>query len=453
MRSDVLASGYLPELGPLYAGKVRDNHVVGDKRVLVATDRISAFDRVLPALIPEKGAVLNAIAMWWFEQTQDVVPNHVIDWPDPNVIVARQAKVFPIEMVVRGYITGSAWEDLQTGQFEEKYGFKITAQRVAGGRLVKNCKLKEPIITPTTKAHSGHDEPLTPEAAQELLGRFYKTLVGKALALYERGAQIAQERGLILVDTKYEFGEHDGKILLVDEVHTPDSSRYWHAHAYKPGREMVELSKQFVRDIVKKTELTSGDIRETSRRYIALYEQLTGQKWQTRRDGTPIGERVVNNLIRRGYIKGGYVQIIAGSEQDDWHVQALKQELEARKIPHGRAVASAHKNTRELLDLIAMLNQSIEPVVAITVAGGSDALSGVVAHHAQFPVIACPPYKDELSYLLHVHSTLQMPSDVPVLFCKRPGNAVLAAERILSSHNPLFRAQRETVQLFAQKLL
>ncbi|OGF52872.1 MAG: hypothetical protein A2Z21_04230 [Candidatus Fraserbacteria bacterium RBG_16_55_9] len=438
MRSDVLASGYLPELGPLHPGKVRDNHVVGNRRVLVATDRISAFDQVLNVLIPEKGAVLNAIAMWWFEQTEEIVPNHVIDWPDPNVLIARQAKVFPIEMVVRGYITGSAWEDLQTGKFEQKYGFKITRQKVAGGKLVRNCRLKEPIVTPTTKAHTGHDLPLTPEGARKLIGKVYDRLLDKAVALYERGAELGQKHGLILVDTKYEFGGLEGKILLVDEVHTPDSSRYWFAEDYEAGRDMEELSKQFVRDIVKKTDLTDRDVAETSRRYIRLYEQLTRQKWQKRTEDYPIHQRVVNNLIRKGYIRGGFVQILAGSEKDDWHVEALEEELKSRKIPYEPKVASAHKNTREVLELVDMLNRSIEPVVAITVAGGSDALSGVVAHHAHFPVIACPPYKDELSYSVNVHSTLQMPSQVPVLFCKRPGNAVLAAERILSTHNPLF---------------
>jgi len=441
MKSNVLATGYLPELGPLHPGKVRDNHVVGQKRVLVATDRISAFDRVLNVLIPEKGAVLNAIAMWWFQQTEEVVPNHVMDWPDPNVIVAREAKVFPVEMVVRGYITGSAWEDLKTGKLEEKYGLKITAQNVVGGRLVQNCKLKEPVITPTTKAHTGHDLPLTQEGARELVGKMYSKLVEKAVALYERGAQLAEERGLILVDTKYEFGELNGEILLVDEVHTPDSSRYWYANDYKPGKEMVELSKQFVRDIIKKSDLTKRDVAETSRRYIELYERLTERKWQSLQDGIPIQQRVVNNLVRKGYIHGGFVQILAGSEKDGWHIEALQHELQACKIPHAHRVTSAHKQTGELLDLIEILNRSIEPVVAITVAGGSDALSGVVAHHARFPVIACPPYKDELSYFVNVHSTLQMPSDVPLLFCKRPGNAVLAAERILSSYNPLFASR------------
>ncbi len=439
---DVLAHGYLPELGELIEGKVRDNHVSGDKRFLVATDRISVFDRVLPVLIPDKGAILNAIAMWWFEQTKEIVSNHVIDWPDPNVIVAKQAEVFPVEVVVRGYLTGSAWRDVESGEFERKYGFAITPSLVEGGKLVKNCKLKEPIVTPTTKAHAGHDEPLTHEQAQKLVGDVWDMLIDKALKLYEHGAQLAEERGLILVDTKYEFGQLNGEILLVDEVHTPDSSRYWLKDEYAPGQEMVELSKQFVRDLVQKAsdELTAQDVEETHRRYVELYERITGESWRSPSSEVSIQQRVVSNLVRKGYLAGGYVQILAGSAKDDAHVERLVAELETRKIPHGHRVLSAHKNTHELLAFLETLNKSIEPVVIITVAGGSDALSGVVAHHSKFPVIACPPYRDELDYLINVHSSLQMPSDVPALFCKRPGNAVLAAERILSVANPQFAA-------------
>ncbi len=442
MMSDVLASGYLPELGDLHQGKVRDNHIVGAKRVLVATDRISAFDRVLPQLIPQKGAVLNAIAMWFFEKTKDIVPNHVIDWPDPNVIVARQCKAFPIEMVVRGYLTGSAWEDIQSGKFEAKYGFKISSEMIEGGKLVKNCKLKEPIVTPTTKAHEGHDIALKAANARELIGDAYDELVERSLKLYEQGAQMAAERGLILVDTKYEFGALNGEIILIDEANTPDSSRYWYADEYKPDRDVEELSKQFVRDIVKKSELTESDVAETSRRYITLYERLTGQKWVAGNEA-PIQQRIVNNLIRKKYITGGFVQIIAGSEKDDFFVKELMGALKERKIPHGHVVCSAHKKTRELLSLIDTLNKSIEPVVAITVAGGSDALSGVVAHHLKFPVIACPPHKDQLDYLVNIHSILQMPSQIPSMLIRRPENAVLAAERILSLNNPYFARRLE----------
>lgn len=429
---NVLGSGYLPELGgEFYQGKVRDNHIVGEKRILVATDRISAFDRVLPVLIPQKGAILNALAVWSFRKTKDIVQNHLLDWPDPNVIVARQAEPFPLEIVVRGYLTGSAWEDIDHGEFEDKYGFPITEEMVEG-RLERNCKLKKPIVTPTTKSIAGHDLPLTAEKARELVGDIYDKLAEISRRLYERGVKIAEERGLILVDTKYEFGELEGEIILIDEVHTPDSSRYWLAEEYRPGGEMVELSKQFVREIVRESELTAEQVLETSRRYIELYERLTGEQWEA--DELPIKQRMIHNLVKKNYIKGGFVQVIAGSKKDSWFVKELKGELEARGIPHGHAVYSAHKNTKELLGFIDLLNKSAEPLVAITVAGGSDVLSGVVAHRLRFPVIACPPYKDKVDYLVNIHSVLQVPSETPVLATTRPGNAAQAAERILKMH-------------------
>lgn len=442
MRSKVLASGYFPELGKLHAGKVRDSHVIGDRRVLVSSDRISAFDSVLNRLIPEKGAILNAIALWWFEQLEEIVPNHVISSPDPNVVVGHQAEVVPIELVVRGYLTGSAWKEIQAGSFVDKYGFEITPDMIEGGKLEKNCRLNTPIITPTTKAHSGHDEPLTREQANGVVGSDYETISKLALKIFERGSELALERGLILVDTKYEFGKLNGQLILVDEVHTPDSSRYWTANEYKSGQEMEELSKQFVRDIVETGDLSESDVQETSKRYIALYEQMTGTEWSTTNREVAVEQRVLNNLIREGLINGGFVQIIAGSEVDDWHVQKIQDELNKLMIPHGHYVCSAHKKPVELLDFLADLNQSIEPVVAITVAGGSDALSGVVGHHAKFPVIACPPYKDSSDYAVNVHSSLQMPSLVPALYCKRPVNAALAAERILESNNPLFAERK-----------
>lgn len=438
----MLGSGYFPELGKFYRGKVRDNHVSNGRRVLVATDRVSAYDRILDALVPEKGAVLNAIAMWWFEQMEEIVPHHVIDWPDPNVLVARETRAIPVEMVVRGYLSGSAWRDVESGEFAAHYGVSVSPDDVEGGQLLRNCKLKQPIVTPTAKARTGHDEPLTPEGAREMSGELYDEMVETALRLYRRGAELAQERGLILVDTKYEFGVLDGTLILIDEIHTPDSSRYWLSDRYAPGRAMEELSKQFVRDIVADAELSRADVEETRHRYTALYERLTGRTWEPRReDRGAIQQRIVNNLVRQGYIVGGYVHIVAGSSEDDWHVEKLVSELEALGIPLGHEVASAHKSTRELVDLVQRLNQSVEPVVLITVAGGSDALSGVAAHQARFPVIACPPYDDELSYLINVHSTVQVPSEVPVLFCKRPANAVLAAERILASLNPLFETR------------
>lgn len=452
VREDTLPHGYLPELGQdFYPGKVRDNHIYKDKRILVATDRISAFDRVLDRLIPQKGAILNAIAMWFFERCEDIIENHVIDWPDPNVIVAKEADPFPLEMVVRGYLTGSAWEDVKSGTFEKKYGFKIKKEMVEG-KLAKNCKLTRPIVTPTTKAKEGHDLAVTEEGAKEVVGDVYDELREKSLRLFERGTELARDMGLILVDTKYEFGNFKGDLILIDEVHTPDSSRYWREEDYRAGPEPEELSKQFVRDIVIEKELTDKQVKETTDRYIRLYEKLCGVKWpnlqgpkskltmnQKELGYGPIRERIVKNLAQSGYIKGGFVQIIAGSKTDHWFVNQLTESLKERKIPYGAKVLSAHKNTGKLLSYLKQLNKSIEPVVAVTVAGNSDALSGVVAHHLNFPTIACPPHKDNIDYLINIHSGLQMPSLVPSMLVRKPANVSLACERILSLNNTAFR--------------
>lgn len=331
---------------------------------------------------------------------------------------------------MRGYLTGSAWRDIESKDFEKKYGFAITSSMVEGGKLVRNCKLKEPIVTPTTKARTGHDEPLTPEQARGLVGEAWEVLVEKALKLYERGAQFAEERGLILVDTKYEFGKLNGEVLLVDEVHTPDSSRYWYAEEYVPGGEMVELSKQFVRDLVQKApftagkahpgdELTERDVGETRRRYVELYERLTGNQWQSPPQEIPIAQRIVNNLIDRGYIQGGYVQILSASEGDE-RAQQLKKELKALKIPYGAC--------GEASELIERLNKSIEPVVMVVM---EESLLEA-ACQARFSVIACLP---------SVPPSL-MESAEPWLLCRSPVQAGQAAERILASANPLFAERR-----------
>ncbi len=273
-------------LGPVTRGKVRDIYRPGDVRVLVASDRISAFDRVL-GTIPLKGQVLNQLAAFWFENTADIVENHVLDVPHPNATVCREAEPLPVEVVVRGYITGvtstSLWTQYAAG-VDRPYGLDLPQG------LKKNDPLPEPVITPTTKAERGeHDVPTT-EAEIVSTGMVsaerWAEVRSVALALYERGRAIAASAGLILVDTKYEFGIIDGRLTLIDEVHTPDSSRYWLADSYDERRAPKSLDKEHVRSWLKSVGY-SGDgpsppipdalAVELSLRYIQTYEQLTGQ--------------------------------------------------------------------------------------------------------------------------------------------------------------------------------
>ncbi|MEL7432533.1 MAG: phosphoribosylaminoimidazolesuccinocarboxamide synthase [Chloroflexota bacterium] len=271
-------------LGEKIQGKVRDSYVKGNQRILVATDRISAFDSIL-GQIPYRGQVLNQLSAWWFVQTQDIIGNHMLDVPDPNVMVCREAETLPVEVVVRGYITGvtdtALWTLYAAGE-REPYGIPLP------DGLQKNDKLPEPIITPTTKATHGHDERLTND---EVVSRgivdadTWATVQEKAIAVFKRGQEKADKAGLILVDTKYEFGMIDGELVLIDEVHTPDSSRYWTKASYAEGNP-ENISKEFMREWFK-TQGYTGEgkppampdevIAQVASRYIEAYEALTGE--------------------------------------------------------------------------------------------------------------------------------------------------------------------------------
>ncbi len=308
-----LTDAEFPELPNFQRGKVRDSYdLPGGRRVMVATDRQSAFDLVLAA-VPYKGQVLNQTARFWFERTADLCPNHVIGYPDPNVIVGRRLDMLPVEMVVRSYMTGSTstsiWPMYERGE-RTMYGHRFP------DGLVKNARLPETIITPTTKGDLGaHDEPTTAEdlvASGVLSQAQWDTLAETSLALFARGQQIAAKNGLILVDTKYEFGTDEaGAITLADEVHTPDSSRYWIAESYDArlaaGQEPESLDKEFLRLWITARcdpyteplpDITPETLLEFSGKYIRLYEQVTGETFEKPASGEAVRDRVRANLAR-----------------------------------------------------------------------------------------------------------------------------------------------------------
>jgi phosphoribosylaminoimidazole-succinocarboxamide synthase len=283
-----LDATHLDDLGERYRGKVRDTYRSGDELILVTTDRISAFDHVLPQTIPFKGQVLNQTAAYFFDATADLVPNHVIDIPDPNVTVAEACAPIPIEFVVRGYLAGHAWREYEAG------ARTLCGQELPDG-LRESERLPEPIVTPTTKAEEGHDQDVTREeaiASSDLTAAEYDRLVDWALSLFERGTEMAAEHGLLLVDTKYEFGRtSDGHFVLIDEVHTPDSSRYYYAEGYEErlekGVPQEQLSKEFVREWLMDHDFQGREGDEmpalpdafrvrVAERYIELYETVTG---------------------------------------------------------------------------------------------------------------------------------------------------------------------------------
>ncbi len=300
----------------VYHGKVRDVYSINnDKLVIVVTDRISAFDVVLPRPIPYKGQVLNQLAAHFLEQTSDIVPNWLEATPDPSVSVGKKAEPVMVELIMRGYLVGHAWREYKAGKRE------LCGQPMPEG-MSENEAFPEPLITPTSKADTGHDEDLTEaEILEQGLAtpEEWKQLTDYARKLFARGQELAKAQGLVLVDTKYEFGRLDGKIILIDEVHTPDSSRYFYSDGYEKyiagdkSQPPKQLSKEFVREWLMAKgfkgdpgeeipELTDEFIESVSDRYIELYENMSGEKFN-KTESADVEKRIEDNVI--AYLKKG----------------------------------------------------------------------------------------------------------------------------------------------------
>jgi len=299
----------LPALGQLYRGKVRDNYSRGDRIVMITTDRVSAFDHVL-GTIPFKGEVLSRLTLFWFDKVKDIAPTHLVDSPDASVMVVKRAQPLPFEIVIRGYITGSLWRDYQSGT-AGAYGIDWPAG------LKKDQRLEQPVITPSTKAEYGkHDEPISEaEILRQRVveGDVWNEATRVARRLFQRGQEWALSRGLILVDTKYEMGIVDGKLVVIDEIHTPDSSRYWVADQYQErferGAEQEMLDKENIRQWLIREHGFSGqgkppplsdDVRVMlAMKYIEVFERLTGERFES--DVGSVEVRIRKNLAARGY--------------------------------------------------------------------------------------------------------------------------------------------------------
>jgi phosphoribosylaminoimidazole-succinocarboxamide synthase len=298
----------LPNQTAFYRGKVRDVYTVGEKLVMVASDRISAFDHVLPRAIPFKGQVLNQIAAHFLVATKDICPNWLLSTPDPNVAIGVACEPFRVEMVIRGYLTGHAWRTYSMGER------MLCGVRMPDG-LKENDPFPEPIITPTTKESEGHDEDIS---RAEIISKGivtesdYIELERLTRALFKRGTEMAASQGLILVDTKYEFGKKDGKIMVIDEIHTPDSSRYFYTEGYQErqakGEKQRQLSKEFVREWLmangfqgkegqKMPVMPDEFVNEITERYIELFVKITGLAFE-KSDSTDIQKRIEGNILK-----------------------------------------------------------------------------------------------------------------------------------------------------------
>jgi phosphoribosylaminoimidazole-succinocarboxamide synthase len=429
-----LRTACTPQLQTLHRGKVRDSlRVDAATRLLVVSDRLSAFDRVLDTPIPMKGEVLSRLSNWWFEQTADIVPNHVLRVVDPVATLVREVAPIRIEMVVRGYLTGS---------MERAYaeGARTFCGATVPDGLTPNARFPQPLVTPTTKEKN--DRPISPaEIASEgwTSAERYAQMKEVSLRLFERGTRVLAEKGLILVDTKYEFGLLGDQLVLIDEIHTPDSSRMWDQAAYDRDPRKVEAhDKEYIRAWLRQhrkngeypTALPEEVVRETTRRYVEIFERITGQKLELSAEDPRA--RLARHLRAAGLIQDGFVAIVMGSRTDLEHAHKMKAVIESYGIFTDIRVASAHKNGEDLVPLLAEYNAAIEPGAIIAVAGLSNGLGGALAANSSLPVISCPPFQDGIDLLLNLNSSLMMPSQVPAMTVVKPKEAALAALRALN---------------------
>uniref|UniRef100_A0A6C0CKA9 phosphoribosylaminoimidazolesuccinocarboxamide synthase n=1 Tax=viral metagenome TaxID=1070528 RepID=A0A6C0CKA9_9ZZZZ len=436
--------------GLVYEGKVRNVYDVGFNRlVMEASTRTSAFDRHI-CNIPDKGAMLNDMSRWWFENTRHIVPNHFLASQD-RFMLAKKCKPFMIEFVVRDYITGSTETSLWTHY--SKGAREYCGVSFPNG-LKKNQKLPNgPVLTPTTKGV--RDVPISPE---DIVKERYMTqeeldyCSHKALEVFEFGKKTAAEKGLILVDTKYEFGRcfETGQILLIDELHTCDSSRYWKADTYQQrfdtGEAPQNLDKDAVRRWVKENvedpysvevmpEPPEGVVQNVRSTYLEFWKTLTGLTPEESPNvfAPSIAAKPDILNFRDTYFENSfnqYAYILSGSVRDAKHVQKIKDELEKKNIYAKSVVSSAHKTPKEVLAILDGLRGSSDRVVFVTVAGRSNALSGVVAANTQYPVIACPPFSDKMDMFTNINSSLQCPSNVPVMTVLEPSNVALCIHKM-----------------------
>ncbi len=422
-----------PQLELIHRGKVRDSFRIDEKsRMIVVTDRISCFDKVLKSTIPYKGAVLNGISNFWFEKTKEIIGNHMIDFIDPNINLVKEAEPIRVEMIVRGYLAGSMWREYHKRKRE------FSSVKVADG-LKKNQKFPEPILTPTTKEES--DREITPEDIVKegwTSEKLYSEMVDISLKLFKLGSKVLEEKGIILVDTKYEFGLIDDKLILIDEIHTPDSSRFWSKEDYDKNPEKAEqIDKEFVRQWLLNNklngkipdELPEEIIEETSKRYLDIYKIVTGNEFI--KTGN-IKNRIYNNIIKKNIIKDGYVSIIMGSPADLEHCKKIKFHLDKYDIFVDMRVVSAHKNGERIPEIAEVYNNSIEPGCVIAVAGRSNGLGGALAANLAVPVINCPPFNDKIDMMMNINSSLIMPSKTPAMTVIDVSSAALAALRSLN---------------------
>jgi fusion protein PurCD len=440
-----------PQLQLLHRGKVRDSYRIDDStRLIVVSDRLSAFDSVLETAIPHKGAVLNGLANFWFEKTAHIIPNHVKGMVDANAMLVKEAQPIKVEMVVRNYLTGSMLRGYQSGQRT------FSGVTVPDG-LTKHQQFPTPIVTPTTKEES--DREITPEnlvsegwVSQEL----YDKMAEKALELFKVGSDLLASQGIILVDTKYEFGLLNGELILIDEIHTPDSSRFWSAADYAQNPEGAEqMDKEYIRQwlIANKKDgaypraLIPEVTQEAVNRYLDIYQRIVGQPLATADEtatGGNVANRLVSNLVKAGLMKDAWVSIVVGSPTDEEQGQKIRSLFDGYEVFTQLHVTSAHDNNAEIDPMTEVWNRSIEPGVIITVANLGNGLGDALAANVNVPVISCPPLKADAEQALNTSALT--PGGAPTLLVAHLDNAAQAALRALNSSRLRERLRQDILE-------
>lgn len=433
-----------PQLKKIHSGKVRESLRVDEQsRLIVVTDRVSCFDRIMDNTIPHKGAVLNGLASAWLNKTRHIIDNHLLEVVDPNISLVREAEPIRVEMIVRKYLTGSIWREYSRGK-------RCFSGVTLPDGLERNDPFPEPIITPTTK--DVVDEAITPEEIVErglVSKEHYEQMVAVSSKLFSFGYELCSSKNLILVDTKYEFGILEGKLILIDEIHTPDSSRFWCAEHYeKDSSREYSLDKEFVRQWIlsqpnsdKVNSLPEEVVEEASRRYTMVYEALLGESPRT--EATDIHRRMAENLQRSSLIKDAYVAIVMASKRDLDHAMKIKKEIEPYNVMIDFRVVSAHKNGEDIVPMAEEYNNSVEPGAVIAIAGRSNGLGGALSANLAIPVINCPPFKDQVDMMINLNSSLMMPTNAPAATCVGADAAAQMALRSLNLNRLKKRFQDE----------
>lgn len=461
----VIEGFYLPEFPYSKKGKVREIYMTDKYVIMVATDRVSAFDNVLDRCIPFKGYILNMLTRHSFLYSKDVVPNALVESKcnHPNIIVQKRMRNLNVEFILRRYLWGSMASAYEAGE-------RVFCGIPLDNSLLRYQKLNEIVFTPTTKGDE-HDENLSLRSVEQLVGKdICAKAIKMAMKLFEKGTEAAKEKGMLLIDSKYEFGvDEENNVCVIDEVNTPDSSRLVDAKEWttkfeeikvhmsidkyktvnqllieKPNLKIKEHSKQYVRDVLiergfkpggQMPRLSDEEVVECSYRYISVYEQMTGETFVFPRLENYANPKrdLLASMCLSGLIRGACIIVMAGSNSDIDHIKQLKKSAGVYNLPIVIRVCSAHKQPHRLERLIRQYNTSVEPLVIIAVAGLTDALSGTVSFSSVYPVVSCPPDAPNQTCITN-------PPLSSNAYVTRPDNAIRFAAQALSHYTPDLQA-------------